>query len=358
MPTQRLTIAANNLNHPDSRASIETAARILREGGTVAFPTETVYGLGAHALDPDAVRKIFDAKQRPSWDPLIVHIAAMEMLDQVAANIPVSGRLLMSAFWPGPLTLLLPRHSQVPDIVTAGRPRVGVRIPTHPVAQALLCAAGIPVAAPSANTFGHTSPTLAQHVLDDLDGRIDAVLDGGEVDAWPGATAVGLESTVIDACENPCIVYRPGAITLDQIRAVCPGAVAFDESAHKTSTHPEALPSPGVGLRHYAPRARLLLIEYGGEQARRFAEQAAELAAESGALGLVLPREFRDGFAYDGIVYDWGSWQDQEELARRLFAGLRWLDAQGATVILAPLPAAEGIGIAIRDRLQKAAKID
>lgn len=354
MPTQRLTIAANSLNHPVSKASIETAARILRDGGTVAFPTETVYGLGANALRSDAVRKIFEAKQRPSWDPLIVHVASMEMLGRVAVDIPASGRLLMSAFWPGPLTLLLPRHPQVPDIVTAGRPRVGVRIPKHSVAQALLRAADIPIAAPSANTFGHTSPTSAQHVLDDLDGRIDAILDGGEVDA----AAVGLESTVVDVCEDPCIVYRPGVITLDQIRAVCPGALAFDESARKTDARPEALPSPGVGLRHYAPKARLILVEYGREQARRFAEQAAVLAAGSGTVGLLLPSDFSEDFAIGGIIYDWGSWQDREELARRLFAGLRWLDARGATVILAPLPEAEGIGVAIRDRLQKAAKTD
>jgi L-threonylcarbamoyladenylate synthase len=353
MHTLRLIVDANDLNESASRASIETAAAILREGGTVAFPTETVYGLGANALRSDAVRKIFEAKQRPAWDPLIVHISDRAMLTEVAADVPENARRLMDAFWPGPITLLLPRHPHIPEIVTAGRPRVGVRMPQHPVAQALLRAAEVPVAAPSANTFGHTSPTSARHVADDLDGRIDAILDAGS-----GPTAHGVESTVIDTCEDPCVVYRPGVITLEDIRGAGIRAVAFREQALDRSAVREALPSPGVGLRHYAPRARLILVEDGPDQLRRFEEQArgADFAHEM--LGLMLPEGFGGLAETTALVYPWGDWEDQEGLAQRLFAGLRQLDAEGATVILCPLPAAQGIGIAIRDRLLKAARIE
>jgi L-threonylcarbamoyladenylate synthase len=352
MQTVRLIVDSKDLNAPVSRASIERAAAILREGGTVAFPTETVYGLGANALRADAVQKIFEAKQRPSWDPVIVHVSDAEMLKDVAAEVSENARRLMDAFWPGPLTLLLPRHGRIPGMVTAGRPRVGVRMPQHPVAQALIRAAGVPVAAPSANRFGHTSPTSAQHVADDLDGRIDAILDAGSEQ-----TAHGLESTVIDTCEDPCVVYRPGVITLDDIRAVGVGAVAFNERELGRSAAREALPSPGVGLRHYAPRARLILVEEGPEQVRQFEKLARseEFALEK--LGLMLPEGFAgEPAGANVLVYRWGRWEDEEELAQRLFAGLRQLDAEGATVILCPLPAAQGIGIAIRDRLLKAAR--
>jgi L-threonylcarbamoyladenylate synthase len=354
METLRLSVDAGNLNSASSSAAIKRGAAILRQGGTVAFPTETVYGLGANALDQAAVAKIFAAKQRPQWDPLIVHLADQNMLNGLIAEMQedahrrVSG--LMEAFWPGPLTLLLPRSPAVPDAVTAGRPLVGVRVPRHPVAHALLRAAHIPVAAPSANRFGRISPTLADHVAEDLDGRIDAILDAGE-------TTHGLESTVVDPCAEPCIVYRPGVITLAQIRSVCPGAVAFQGAELSGDLAPESSPSPGVGIRHYAPRARLILIEGGPSQNERFKSEA--LAAEQGGdtVGLMLPQTFEYTAADRNLLaYDWGSWASQEELAHRLFAGLRWLDAAGATVIVCPLPEAKGIGIAIRDRLQKAAR--
>lgn len=343
MQTLRLSVDANELDAPASRAAIAQAAQILRAGGTVAFPTETVYGLGANALDSAAVAKIFAAKQRPNWDPLIVHLADRSMVDSIASNVPEIATRLMDAFWPGPLTLLLPRRPSVPDAVTAGRPLVGVRVPGHPVAHALLLAAGIPVAAPSANSFGRISPTLAAHVAEDLDGRIDTILDSGE-------TTHGLESTVVNPCSEPCVVYRPGVVTLEQIRAVCPEAVLFQETAIHGNEEPESLPSPGVGLRHYAPRARLILVD-GPED---FLINARAAAQEGNRLGLMLP----DGFAYEAdpnaLVYRWGAWTNEEELAQRLFSGLRWLDAAGATAILCPLPAAKGIGVAIRDRLKKA----
>lgn len=351
MRTLRLLADANNLNATASRSAVEQAATILRAGGTVAFPTETVYGLGANALDPAAVAKIFAAKQRPQWDPLIVHLADRFMLPVITERVPENATRLMDAFWPGPLTLLLPRNAAVPDAVTAGRPLVGVRVPCHPVAHALLGAAGIPVAAPSANRFGHVSPTLAEHVLEDLDGRIDAVLDSGE-------TTHGLESTVADPCAEPCIVYRPGVITLERIRSVCRSAIAFQETKRAPDVEPESLPSPGVGLRHYAPRASLILVD-GADPglSERFATETRRAGSSGGKLGLMLPEEFpADDVTPDTLIYRWGAWSNEEELAQKLFAGLRWLDAEGATVIVCPLPGAKGIGVAIRDRLLKAAR--
>jgi L-threonylcarbamoyladenylate synthase len=342
-----LRVDTQALDSAESRASIAQAAEILRAGGTVAFPTETVYGLGANALSAEAVAKIFAAKQRPSWDPLIVHVDGAELLGRVAANVPEAAGRLIDEFWPGPLTLLLPKHRDVPEVVTAGRPRVGARMPSHPVARALIHAAGVPLAAPSANTFGRTSPTLADHVAEDLDGRIDAILDAGE-------TAHGVESTVVDACEEPCILYRPGVITLEQIDAITP-AVAFVESGKTSVAERESLPSPGVGIRHYAPKARMVLVDgEPGNQASMF-EEAVRRATDAGErVGVMLPETFHG--AGQAIAWRWGRWDDPEELARRLFAGLRWLDRAGVTVIVCPLPSAEGIGAAIRDRLKKAAK--
>ncbi len=335
----------------DVPADVARAAVILRAGGTVAFATETVYGLGANALDPAAVAKIFEAKQRPAWDPLIVHIAGPEQLPSIASELPEPARLWAAQFWPGPLTLLLPRSPAIPDAVTAGRPRVGVRIPRHPVAQALLHAAGVPVAAPSANLFGHVSPTAAAHVLADLDGRIDAVLDGG-------ASEHGLESSVVDACEDRCLLYRPGAVTLEQLRSVWP-RVALYQADEGDSAKPASLPSPGVGLRHYAPRAQLVLVEHGPGQATQFLNAIA--FDRPGRTGVLLPKGFlppeeEARIPQGSELYPWGRWSHPEELAQRLFAGLRALDSLGVASIVCPLPTPEGIGLALRDRLLKAAQ--
>lgn len=351
MHTLRLSVDLQNLASEASRSSLRRAAEILRSGGTVALPTETVYGLGANALDAAAIAKIFAAKERPSWDPLIVHISGTQMLRQVAESVPASAQKLIDAFWPGPLTLLLPKGRAIPDAVTAGRPRVGVRMPQHPVAHALIREAGVPIAAPSANRFGRTSPTTAEHVAEDLEGRIDAILDSGE-------TPHGLESTVIDACENPCVIYRPGVISMEQIRAAGVDAVIFRETTEKHSAAPASLPSPGVGLRHYAPRAKLILIEGRGNAQVAAMREALQKAQQNGArLGVMLPDTFESALGESGaIIYRWGKWSDGEELAQRLFAGLRSLDKAGATVIVCPLPTAAGIGVAMRDRLLKAAK--
>src|ERR1700679_882318 len=261
--TLRLAVDANAIDSEASMASLLQGAELLRNGGTVAFPTETVYGLGANALDEAAVQAIFEAKQRPAWDPLIVHITTDQQLSMVAGEIPHNGRLLMEPFWPGPLTLLLPKGPRIPAIVTAGRPRVGVRMPRHPVARRLIELAQLPVAAPSANSFGRTSPTRAEFVLQDLDGRIDAVIDSGE-------TALGIESTVVDVCEDPPVLYRPGMVTFAQVQALCPLLIAYRELQEGSST---ALPSPGVGLKHYSPRARLILLEWATPKLLSLAEQ-------------------------------------------------------------------------------------
>jgi L-threonylcarbamoyladenylate synthase len=345
--TLRLTIDPEHFETREAQVALDQAAEILRAGGLVALPTETVYGLGANALDAAAVGRIFEAKQRPAWDPVIVHIADFAMLEVLVREVPDAARRLMEAFWPGPLTLLLPRTSAVPDAVTAGRPLVGVRMPAHPVALELIRRAGVPVAAPSANTFGHTSPTTADHVFDDLDGRIDAVLDAGP-------TRQGVESTVLDPCQSPMVIYRPGAVTAVQIRDTAGAVEVFRGAEPLVETPQSALPAPGVGLRHYAPRARLVLIGAPLDQLRRrLSEEATSLKKER--IGLMLPAEITSPIR-NAVVFPWGRWGAPEELARTLYAGLRALDAQGCTVILCPVPPVEGIGAAIRDRLAKAAQ--
>jgi L-threonylcarbamoyladenylate synthase len=335
------------LQAESDQQAVEQAAEILRGGGTVAFATETVYGLGANALDAHAVAKIFTAKQRPAWDPLIVHIAGVEMLEQVAACVPPAAEAWIASFWPGPLTLLLPRAPGIPDAVTSGRPLVGVRLPAHPVARALIRAAGVPVAAPSANTFGHVSPTTAAHVAADLDGRIDAILDCGP-------TLHGVESTVVDASGETCILYRPGAVTLEQLRSVWPATEPYREvSDGRKGGEPESLPSPGVGIRHYAPRARLVLVD---PAAGAILSALAEWENRGKRVGLMLPAGIDLSAPSAAVTYEWGAWDEPEQLAQRLFAGLRELDDRGAEVILCPTPRAEGVGVAIRDRLLKAAR--
>jgi L-threonylcarbamoyladenylate synthase len=358
MNTLRLILDSQHLTAPDAQSAIEEAAGILKSGGLVALPTETVYGLGANALDRSAVEGIFHAKQRPSWDPIIVHVAPLDrresMLEELVEAIPEKAQLLIDAFWPGPLTLLLPRTRAVPDAVTAGRPLVGVRMPAHPVALALIRRAQVPVAAPSANRFGHTSPTTAAHVLEDLDGRIDAVLDAGP-------TEHGVESTVLDPTQSPMVIYRPGGVTAEQIRAVAGPVELFRESSVAAAEPAESLPAPGVGLRHYAPHARLILVE-----AELVEAEAAELAAlmavqarrySGKRLGIMLPAgiEMRDEFAA-ARVFHWGRWDSPEAMARELYAGLRQLDGEACEVILCPLPPEQGIGAAIRDRLRKASR--
>ena len=331
------------------KEDIARAAAILRSGGTVAFPTETVYGLGANALSAEAVEKIFFAKQRPHWDPLIVHVCDLDMLAQVATTpLYPTARKLIEKFWPGPLTVLLPRTHAVPDAVTAGRPLVGVRMPAYSVALQLIREAGIPIAAPSANTFGHISPTTAAHVLADLDGRIDAILDGGP-------TTVGLESTVVEIDDLGVIIYRPGGVSLESLCSIQDIGWVRTHSPELSNQEPESLPSPGVGIRHYAPRAQLVLIPTEPDPDSDVLLGAmAEGKKQGKSVGVMLP----DGWAIlpGCSFFPWGPWDEPETLAQRLYTGLRDLDARPIELILCPVPPDGGIGQAIRDRLTKAAR--
>ena len=343
-----------------ARTALTQAADVIRSGGTVAFPTETVYGLGANALNPFAVEKIFLAKQRPAWDPIIVHITDRDMLAKVAVRTPGNAQqkidALMDQFWPGPLTILLPKQPAVPSIVTAGRELVGVRMPAHPVALALIAAADLPIAAPSANRFGHTSPTTAQHVLEDLEGRIDLVLDSGP--AW-----CGLESTVIEVRDHQTILYRPGSIPAEEIESIAGPVVLYQPATDGAVPlqPPESLPSPGVDMRHYAPNARVIPLNLseltGNERRQRWLDAVQEQLNTAQKIGVLLPSAWPLPEEFVGIHFAWGSWDDDQELAQRLFAGLRTLDAMGADVILCPLPPNSGLGAAIRDRLLKAARV-
>ncbi len=337
-----LKVAVANVTANDP--AIRRAAELIRRGGLVAFPTETVYGLGANALDPAAVVRIFEAKQRPAWDPIIVHACSVEMAQSLVTDWPEAARKLAAAFMPGPLTLLLPKRAMVPDACTAGREKVGIRIPAHPVALALIEAAGVPIAAPSANRFGGTSPTTAAHVERDLDGRIDAILDSGPAE-------VGVESTVIDITTAQPIIYRPGGISREQIESVI-GPVRIAAAEIRADAPPESLESPGLGIRHYAPRATLLLAE----DKRALQTAVEQLVARGEHVGLMLPTGWLSAEQLRGcVVFSWGDFDQLPMLAARLYAGLRWLDEHQATVIVCPTPPATGIGLAILDRLRKAA---
>ena len=328
---------------PDPGA-IARAAETLRRGGLVAFPTETVYGLGAHALNQVAVRRVFEVKQRPSNDPLIVHVTSLAQVTPLADRIPDVVPRLAACFWPGPLTVVVRRSARVPDEVTAALPTVAIRMPAHPIARALIDTAAIPVAAPSANLFSRPSPTRAEHVLADLGGRIDLVIDGGP-------TTIGVESTVLDLSGDTPTILRPGAVTLDMLREVIP---AVTHRTHTTDDPPGALPSPGLLERHYSPRTPLMLYE--GQPDAALAQLAADARAAISAgksVGILAADE--DPFAL-GHVVRVGSAQDAPSVASRLYAALRELDALGVDVILArSFPDDSGLGVAIRDRLRRAA---
>lgn len=326
-------------------AAIAKAAEIIRNGGTVAFPTETVYGLGANALRGDSVKKIYEAKGRPSWNPLIVHVSSREMLDSLVTSYPEGFEKLSAKYMPGPLSFLLPKSDKIPDEVSAGRKDVVVRMPDHAIARRLIEAAGVPVAAPSANRSGRTSPTSAEHVLEDLDGRIDAVLDGGPCN-------VGVESTVLDLLRQPPMILRPGGVSKEAIEEILDTTVTVFEKAAE-GTDVQALPSPGIALRHYAPKAKLVNVE-GGQEELFTAVRAAE--EEGNSVGVLLPTDWELPPDLNAATFDYGTWGDWDAMARRVFAGLRGLDHEAVEIIFAPLPPKDGLGLAIRDRLIRAAK--
>jgi L-threonylcarbamoyladenylate synthase len=337
---QTLTIAVSPDGEPES--AIERAAALLREGKLVAFPTETVYGLGADATNPEAVAAIFAAKERPTSDPLIVHIAALAQLSTIVAETPPLALELAERFWPGPLTLVLPRAARIPLSVTAGGPTVGVRMPSSIVALKLLRAATVPVAAPSANRFMRTSPTTAAHVLADLDGRIDCVLDGGPC-------VVGVESTVLDLTTTPPRILRPGAVTLEQLREVAPET----EGPAGIDAEPIAR-APGQMERHYAPRTPLVVFAGQGERALAAIRAEAEAAiAEGTRVGALLPDDEISALDYlDVMVEPLGA--DLAAISRNLYAALRALDGAGLDLLLTHTYDDEGLGLALNDRLRRA----
>ena len=336
-------------------AAIAAAARVLAAGGLVVFPTETVYGLGANALDAAAVASIFAAKERPRTDPLIVHLASASALSRVASAVPPDAAALAAAFWPGPLTLILPKHADVPALVTAGLPNVAVRVPSHPVARALLVAAALPVAAPSANRFSRPSPTTAVHVLADLDGRVDVVVDSGPTD-------IGVESTIVDCTVSPPLVRRAGGVPLEALVDVVPAIVV----AHETADAAHAQLAPGQLLRHYAPAARLTAYDGSLEACvARVAREVRQLAASGTRVGVLAPDEALTALAPAiaapasagrVTVASLGPRDDGAAAARVLFASLRQLDGAAVEVILALGPTRAGLGAAVWDRLRRAAE--
>jgi len=397
----RLIVVDPESPQPDR---IAAAAAVLRAGGLVAFPTETVYGLGADAFDAAAVARVFAAKGRPADDPIIVHVSGIDDLAGIAASIPPVAVRLAAAFWPGPLTIVVPRGPRVPDVVTAGLDSVAVRAPSHPVARALLAAAGTPIAAPSANPFGRTSPTTAAHVLADLGDRIDVVLDGGPA-------PVGVESTVVDCRADPPRVLRPGGVTLEALRRVVPGILSGNSETAQggeaaAGASPSLARSPGMTPRHYAPRAPLVLVEGPDDDVLAALDRAARVLATSGFhVGILAADEDLVALAGTGgsvviggspgaggsagtrgpadiggsagaaervdegamassggpapgniHVRALGPLTDAAAVARRLFGALRELDAGGVTVILARDFGAGGLGLAVRDRLTRAAE--
>jgi L-threonylcarbamoyladenylate synthase len=307
---------------------IERAATILRGGGLVAFPTETVYGLGALALNLKAIHKIFLAKERPDWDPLIVHVGDVAMARSLMNGVPPSFEALANQFWPGPLTFVVDKADHVPGEVTAHRPTVAVRMPWHPVAAALLKATGAPVAAPSANRFGRPSPTRAEHVLEDLGNRVDLILDAGP-------TRMGVESTVLDLTQSPPVILRPGGVPREDLeQAIGEVRVA---SAVENETARAGLAGPGMSLKHYAPRARIELLDGDRKETLIALKRRVEELKREGKTFYIL-----------------ANYGDNRLYAQTLFDQMRDADAQHADVILAIMPPTRGLGLAVRDRLLRA----
>jgi len=319
---------------------LQEAAKLLRENEAIAFPTETVYGLGANAMNDEAIAKIFEAKGRPSDNPLIVHIGTKSQLDGIVKEIPPVAEKLMEHFWPGPLTIILPRKEGISEKVTAGLNTVGVRMPDHPVALALIEEANVPVAAPSANRSGRPSPTLASHVYEDLNEKIAGIVDGG-------ATGVGVESTVIDCTSDVPTILRPGGITKEQLEAVI-GTVSLDPALKDEKEKPK---SPGMKYTHYAPKAPLSIVEGSREFIQRLVDEKKE---EGFKVGVLTTEEYQHVYNAD-VVLSCGVRSDLASVATKLYDVLRTFDASEVDVIFSESFPNEGIGNAIMNRLTKAA---
>ena len=347
IPTEVIIVDADQ---PEP-AVIKRAAKLLRDGEIVVFPTETVYGLGADAFQPTALERIFVAKGRPFSDPLIVHIADEHELELLTTTIPTEAKRLAQEFWPGPLTLILPKGPQVPHLVTAGLETIAIRMPRHPVALALISALGSPIAAPSANRFMHISPTTAHHVFTDLSGRVPLILDAGPCE-------IGVESTVLDLCSNEPRILRPGGISLEALRTILPD-VQPPKQRNTVVEYEETLAkkAPGQLLTHYAPTVPLLLFDGTIEEMRTsMLAEIGRRCTQGEHVGVLVAEEdiptFQDS---DALIYSPGREDDLVQVAANLFAGLRIFEEAHVQVILCRNFGEQGLGLAIRDRLLKAA---
>ncbi len=346
----KVWIVDKNVENIQSCSQVVDAAKLIRQGEVVAFPTETVYGLGANALYDDAVEKIFLAKGRPSDNPLIVHIGELEQLHAIAREVPEPAVKLIEAFWPGPLTLILPKTNRVASLVTAGLDSVGVRMPDHPLALALIREAGVPIAAPSANRSGRPSPTTADHVRADLDGRIAGILDGG-------GTGVGVESTVLDLTTEPPMILRPGGITLELIESVI-GDVQVDPAFLVGAE--ETPRSPGMKYTHYAPQGEMWLVSGADhidvqKKMRELLADAKHHGRKTGVLATEETASFWRGKAEADVVLSCGSQTNLASVAQMLYGVLRQFDDLGVQYIVAETFPREGMGMAVMNRLEKAA---
>lgn len=337
------------IDNDNFRQTIVQATKIIKEGGTVAFPTETVYGLGADALNPVAVKAIFDAKGRPADNPLIVHVASKKQCNELAMNIPEKAYALMDRFWPGPLTIILQRKDIVPDITTGGLDTVALRMPDNEIALELITVSGKPLAAPSANLSGKPSPTTAKHVIADLESRIDAVIDGG-------AVRVGVESTVIDMASEIPAILRPGMVSRDEIeKEIGRITIGYEDKVHQDI---EKVRSPGMKYTHYSPNAVVILIEGNSEMViARIQEMYDDFKSRGAKIGLLLTDE-NDVSIAETEQFLFGRKDHPEELASNLFSGLRYLDEKKVDVILVDGSFSHsGVGTAVRNRLRKAAEM-
>jgi len=326
---------------------IEQASELIRAGQVVAFPTETVYGLGANALDPRAVEKIFKAKGRPGDNPLIVHVSKTRDVDRLISELPPKARVLMEAFWPGPLTIIFKKSPIVPDKVTAGLNTVAIRMPNHPVALKLIDCCGFPIAAPSANRSGHISPTTAQHVLEDMEGRIPLILDGGKC-------SVGLESTVLDLTAQIPVILRPGGVTLEMLQEVL-GEVRVDINVLKPVSDGRKVKSPGMKYTHYAPRAQVLIVRGKLDGiVERINELAEEYAAQGMKVGILATRETMERYGI-GEVLVLGGRTQPAVMASNLFSALREFDDRAVDIVLAEWVDTSNEGLAIMNRMVRAA---
>ena len=324
---------------------LQQAAEILKRGGLLGIPTETVYGLGANGLNETAVANIFKAKGRPQDNPLILHIPDAGWLDRYCTDIPDSAYVLAAKFWPGPLTMILKRRDIVPDIVTANLDTVGMRCPDHTLCRKIIAAADVPVAAPSGNTSGRPSPTTAEHMLEDMNGKIDAIMEGG-------ACNVGVESTIIDLTCTPPRLLRPGGVTLEQLREVL-GPVDVDAAVTRILQEGEKPRAPGMKYRHYAPKAPVTVVT--GDPDRGAAYIAENVAAGDGVICFDEYAEQFRTLTDAALVMSLGPAADKGEQARRVFDALRRFDHTAVSAIWAQCPDASGIGLAIANRLNKAA---